>query len=175
MLYSSCSLFCTSDTCPLFNAGPKYIYFWLDDDSKNPIQISAPEYFYALKHFIKRNLTNPYLFPNDSTENFSPRADYIIKASYRRLFRVLAHLYICHFKDFSKLAKDNFNFFEIMNTILIHYSNIAINYKICQPEEFDVFKPIFKKINIHTHRSENTDPNFHSPILTKKLKPKSVQ
>lgn len=172
LLYSSCSLFCTSDTCPLFNAGPKYIYFWLDDNSKNPVQISAPEYFQALKRFIKRNLKNQLLFPPGSTENFSPKANYIIQASYRRLFRVLAHLYICHFKDFTKLAQDNCNFFEIMNTILVHYTNIALHYNICKQEDFAVFEPIFNKIN--NNRNENTDPSFQCPRLSLKIKSESL-
>ena len=40
LLYTSCSLFCTTDTCPMFNAGPQYKYFWEDSDSTNPIQVS---------------------------------------------------------------------------------------------------------------------------------------
>ncbi|KAK8892765.1 Maintenance of ploidy protein mob2 [Tritrichomonas musculus] len=173
LLYSSCSLFCTTDTCPLFNAGPKYIYFWLDDNSRNPVQISAPDYFAALKRFIKRNLKNELLFPNNSSENFSTKANYIIQASYRRLFRVLAHLYICHFDDLTKLSKDNLNFFEVMNTILIHYTNITLINNICQPEDFDVFEPIFSKMD--NNRNENTNPNFHCPLFSIKSKSESLQ
>ncbi|KAK8871507.1 Maintenance of ploidy protein mob2 [Tritrichomonas musculus] len=168
LLYSSCSLFCTTDTCPLFNAGPKYLYFWLDDNSTKPVQISAPEYFDALKHFIKRNLNNKTLFPNNSKNKFSPKALYVIRASYRRLFRILAHLYVCHYDDLSKLAEDNLNFFEIMNTILTHYTNIALLYHICQPEDFAVFEPIFNKIN--ANNNENSNPNFHCPKFSNKSK-----
>lgn len=154
LLYSSCSLFCTTDTCPMFNSGPQYCYFWLDDDSPKPIQMSAPEYFDALKRYIKRNLHNKELFPDESTE-ISPKADNVIKNSYRRLFRILAHLYICHFKEISQLT--DINLFEIMNTILAHYVNIALINQICKMDEFSVFAPILKAIN------EQSTAKFYCP------------
>lgn len=157
LLYSSCSLFCTSDTCPLFNAGPKYCYFWLDDDSSKSLQVSAPEYFDFLKRYIKRNLNNKSLFPDDLNSDLSSKALAVIQTSYRRLFRILAHLYVCHFKDLSNLG--DLNFFEVMNTILTHYANIALIYNICNIEDFDVFKPIFENINSFAN------PNFYCPKL----------
>lgn len=158
LLYSSCSLFCTSDTCPLFNAGPRYCYFWLDDDSSKSLQVSAPEYFDALKRYIKRNLNNKSLFPDDLDDELSSKAVNVIQTSYRRLFRILAHLYVCHFKDISKLG--DLNFFEVMNTILTHYANIALIYNICSIEDFDVFEPIFSNINSFAN------PNFYCPKLS---------
>lgn len=155
LLYSSCSLFCTSDTCPLFNAGPQYCYFWEDDDSPQPIQVSAPEYFDALKRYIKRNLLNKEIFPDEDKGELSPKADEVIKTSYRRLFRILAHLYICHYSDISKLT--DLKYFEIMNTILTHYTNIALLFRVCKIDDFAIFAPVFKAIN------ENSTPTFHCP------------
>lgn len=154
LLYSSCSLFCTSDTCPMFNSGPQYCYFWEDDDSPQPIQVSAPEYFQALKRYIKRNLQNKELFPEES-EELLPKAETVIHTSYRRLFRILAHLYICHFKDISQLK--DINLFELMNTILTHYVNIALIYQVCKMEDFEIFAPIFKAIN------DFPSENFYCP------------
>lgn len=165
LLYSSCSLFCTSDTCPIFNAGPKYCYFWLDDSS-GPLQVSAPEYVDSLKRYIKRNLKNQTLFPKHLKDKFSSKALHIVQASYRRLFRILAHLYVCHNDDLTKLYDENINFFEIMNTILTHYTNFALLYHICQPDDFAVFEPIFNKIN--SHHNENSNPNFHCPKFSNK-------
>lgn len=159
-LYSSCSLFCTSDTCPLFNAGPKYCYFWIDEDSSNSVQVSAPEYFDALKRYIKRNLKNKSLFPKKITGEFSTKAFKVLKTSFRRLFRILAHLYVCHFQDISNLQE--MQFFEIMNTILAHYTNFSILYHLCQPDDFAVFETIFKKIN------ENSTPCFQCPKFSTK-------
>lgn len=157
LLYSSCSLFCTSDTCPLLNAGPKYCYFWEDDDSPQPIQVSAPEYFDALKRYIKRNLLNKELFPDEIKAPLSPKADEIIKTSYRRLFRILAHLYICHYSDISKLT--DLKYFEIMNTILAHYTNFVLLYQVCKLEDFAIFAPVFEAINKET----NSNSHFHCP------------
>lgn len=160
LLYSSCSLFCTSDTCPHFGAGPRYNYLWLDDDSSKSLQISAPDYFDALKRYIKRNLSNKTLFPDKLKGEFSPKALNVIQNSYRRLFRMLAHLYICHFKDISQL--EELEVFKIMNTVLTHYTHIALLYRVCDLDEFKVFEPIFNNINA------NAKPNFHCPKLNSK-------
>lgn len=165
LLYSSCSLFCTSDTCPMFNTGPQFCYFWLDDDSPKPIQMSAPEYFDALKRYIKRNLQNKELFPIESNE-LSQKAGNVLKNSYRRLFRILAHLYICHFKDISNI--NYIDLFEVMNTVLAHYVNIALINRICQMEEFSVFAPILKAINEHS-TSNFYCPKFSASELEKLL------
>ncbi|KAK8838497.1 Maintenance of ploidy protein mob2 [Tritrichomonas musculus] len=154
LLYSSCSLFCTSDTCPLFNSGPQYCYFWVDDDSPHPVQVSAPEYFNALKRYIKRNLLDKELFP-DKAKELSKKADGILKTSYRRLFRILAHLYICHYQDISNIH--DLNIFELMNTVLTHYVNFTLLFGVCQLDEFHIFEPVFKAIN------QNPNPNFHCP------------
>ena len=57
-LFVSSSLFCTSETCPMFNAGPHYHYFWEDEAKEQPIQLSAPEYLMEFKRLTKRTLQN---------------------------------------------------------------------------------------------------------------------
>lgn len=153
MLYSSCSLFCTVDTCPMFNAGPKYCFLWYEDDSSDAVQLSAPEYVQMLKRYIRRHLSNPDLFPKKG--NLSPKARDILQTSYRMLFRVLAHLYICHFPNLIK--SEDIKFVEIINTILAHYTNFAVLYQLVPQEEFEIFAPIYEAIN------RKSSQHFHCP------------
>ena len=145
LLYTSCSLFCTQDTCPLFNAGPHYHYFWEDDDSPQPIQVSAPEYFTNLKRYIKRNLSNQSLFPEKGSGPLSEEATTVLKTCYRRLFRILAHLYMCHFSNIMDIQE--VNVVEIMNTMLAHYTKFAIVSGMIEKEDIEMLKPVFIAIN----------------------------
>lgn len=145
LLYTSCSLFCTTDTCPMFNAGPQYKYFWEDTDSTNTIQVSAPEYFSNLKRYIKRCLQDPNIIPTESWVVMSKEQRDVLKTCYRRLFRILAHLYICHFENISSIKKPNI--VEIMNTILAHYSHFAIENNLIEYKDVEMLAPVFKAIN----------------------------
>lgn len=44
-----------------------------------------------------------------------------------------------------------------MNTILTHYVNITLLFRVCQLEEFQIFEPVFNAINQHPN------PIFHCP------------
>ena len=43
MLYGSVLPYCTSQKCPVMNAGPKYVYNWQEANEK-AVTLSAPEY-----------------------------------------------------------------------------------------------------------------------------------
>jgi hypothetical protein len=47
----------------MFTPGPHSHDFWEHDDTQQPVQLSAPEYFTALNHWIKRSIGNEKLFP----------------------------------------------------------------------------------------------------------------
>lgn len=143
LLYSSCSLFCTVDTCPMFNAGPHYHYFWEDADSEQPVQLSAPEYFNCLKRYIKRNFANQKLFPRESGAKLSEEALTVLRTTYRRLFRILAHLYMCHFSYILK-----FKFENVINTILGHYATFALQYDMISPQDIEMLRPVFTAMSL---------------------------
>jgi MOB kinase activator 1 len=134
------SLFCTVVTCPMFNAGPKYQYFWEDADTA-PVQMSAPDYFSTLKRWIKRALSNRKLFPREPGIPFSPEARETIETAYRRLFRVFAHLYTCHF---AVLQKQGFE--KTVNTLLTHFIVFSLNYSLIPEEELEMLEPVFRSI-----------------------------
>jgi MOB kinase activator 1 len=143
LLFSSCSLFCTVNTCPMFNAGPHYHYFWEDADTPQPVQLSAPEYFNRLKHWIKRNLSNPKLFPTENGSELSQAAFDVLKSTYRRLFRILAHMYMCHFSQIQKL-----NMELVINTLLAHYTMFALQYHLISLADVEMLAPVYQAMNI---------------------------
>lgn len=145
-LYSACSLFCTPDTCPLFNSGPNLEYAWKEEDSEY-IVMSAPEYFNTLKAYIKRILSNSNMFPKDSNAPLSEKANQTLMLIYRRLLRILSHLYMCHFK----LVKNN-GIEIVINTILAHYTIFGTKNGLIDEageNELFVLRPIYEKMGIN--------------------------
>jgi MOB kinase activator 1 len=141
LLFSSCSLFCTVNTCPMFNAGPHYHYFWEDADTPQPVQLSAPEYFNSLKHWIRRNLGDEKLFPKASGAELSSEAIDILKTTFRRLFRIMAHMYMCHFSHIQKQSME-----KVINTVCGHYSTFAMQYEMVQLHDLEMLEPVYEAI-----------------------------
>ena len=142
-LYASCSLFCTSDTCPLFNAGPHYHYFWEDESTTTPMQLSTPEYLIQLRRWTQRQLKNEKLFSRKDGAPLSPEAKVILQTVYRRVTRILAHLYLCHFKA----IREN-NVEPVINTILAHYTLLAFQYNMISPSDVEMLAPVYAAMKI---------------------------
>jgi MOB kinase activator 1 len=140
LFFSSCSLFCTVSTCPMFNAGPEYQYFWEDTDTAR-VQLSAPEYFNTLKRWIRRHLSNRAVFPRESGTRMSPDADDIMKTAYRRMLRVFAHMYTCHFHEIQKQ-----NLEPVANTMLAHYLMFVMMYQLVPFPELSMLMPVVDKL-----------------------------
>ena len=97
MLYGVVSEYCTKETCPIMNAGPKYEYLWADGVKyKKPIKVSAPEYVNLLMDWIEKQINNPKLFPLEHNKPYPNNFKRIVKNIFKRMFRVYAHIYHSH-------------------------------------------------------------------------------
>lgn len=57
--------FCTSESCPVMSAGPKYEYLWADGTNvKHPLKVSAAEYIEYLMTWVENQLNNETIFPS---------------------------------------------------------------------------------------------------------------
>ena len=142
-LYASCSLFCTSDTCPMFNAGPHYHYFWEDESTTTPMQLSTPEYLLQLRRWTKRQLQNEKLFPKKDGTPLTPESKAVLQTIFRRTTRILAHLYLCHFKAIRENQVE-----PVINTILAHYTLLALRYDMISPSDVEMLAPVYTAMHI---------------------------
>ena len=142
LLYSSCSLFCTQETCPMFNAGPHYHYFWEDEETQKPIQLSAPEYFQHLKRWARRTLKDPAIVPTDIGVNLSEDGATKLRSVFRRLFRIISHMYICHFSSIRE-----FNMEPVINTMLMHYTTFGFKFALISATDIEMLEPVFTAMN----------------------------
>jgi len=66
---------------------------------KQAIAVSAPEYVEYLMTWIHEQLDDPTIFPNDCGTPYPKNFVSIVKQIFKRLFRVYAHIYHCHYPE----------------------------------------------------------------------------
>ncbi|KAH9129683.1 hypothetical protein LEN26_005685 [Aphanomyces euteiches] len=105
LLYGTISELCTATTCPEMAAGPSFSYLWADDNGGAPTACPAPVYVSKLLTWVDDKISDPTVFPDHGFETnkaFAAASRTILK----RLFRVYAHIYHHHEKDFITLHAD---------------------------------------------------------------------
>jgi hypothetical protein len=99
MLYGTITDYCTHDSCPVMNAGPKYEYLWADGkEVKKALRVSAPEYIDFLMTWVQKLLDDETVFPSKIGVPFPKNFLSSVKQIFKRLFRVYAHIYHAHFR-----------------------------------------------------------------------------
>jgi len=100
MLYGVLVQRCTNETCPKMSAGPRFEYLWADGKKiKQAIAVSAPEYVEYLMTWVHEQLDDPAIFPSETGVPFPKTFVSVVKQIFKRLFRVYAHIYHCHFPE----------------------------------------------------------------------------
>eukprot|EP01121_Diplochlamys_sp_Union-15-3_P006608 TRINITY_DN1709_c0_g2_i1.p1 TRINITY_DN1709_c0_g2~~TRINITY_DN1709_c0_g2_i1.p1 ORF type:complete len:213 (+),score=32.42 TRINITY_DN1709_c0_g2_i1:55-693(+) len=142
MLYDSVNQFCTKESCPVMNAGPKYEYHWADGQTiKKAIKCSAPEYVEYLMTWIQKLLDNEKVFPSKVGNEFPKNFLTIIKNIFKRLFRVYAHLYLSHIKQIQDLQVD-----AHLNTSFKHFIHFVEHHQLIAEKEKAPLTDLIKKM-----------------------------
>ena len=117
LLYGVIAEFCTEQACPVMCAGPKYEYMWADGQTvKRPMAVSAPRYVDFLMTWVQNQLDDEKLFPTQLGVPFPPDFLERVQNIFKRLFRVYAHIYYCHFERMSALGAE-----PHLNTCFRHF------------------------------------------------------
>ena len=117
LLYGVIAEFCTEQACPIMCAGPKYEYMWADGkEIKRPMAVSAPRYVDFLMTWVQNQLDDEKLFPTQLGVPFPPDFVERVQNIFKRLFRVYAHIYYCHFERMSALGAE-----PHLNTCFKHF------------------------------------------------------
>ena len=118
-------------SCPTMNAGAKYEYRWADGVRiKKPIECSAPKYVDYLFQWVEIQVDNPELFPQTPGAVYTPQFRSVAKTILRRLFRVYAHIYHCHFREVCRLGAE-----AHLNTCFKHFVYFVQEFKLIDSSE----------------------------------------
>mmetsp|Transcript_4027 Transcript_4027/g.5993 ORF Transcript_4027/g.5993 Transcript_4027/m.5993 type:complete len:238 (+) Transcript_4027:2-715(+) len=117
LLYGVLMDTCTPACCPTMTAGPKFEYKWADGVKvRKPIRCSAPKYIDYLMTWVQSTLDDEKMFPIRVGVPFPPNILDVIKTMFKRLFRVYAHMYICHFAALQEMGAE-----PHLNTCFRHF------------------------------------------------------
>ena len=113
------------------NAGPKYEYLWADGTTiKKPISCSAPRYVDYLFTWVQNLLEDERIFPTEIGTPFPPDFLEYIRNIFKRLFRVYAHIYYCHFERMGQLGAE-----PHLNTCFKHYMYFVYEFNLIPRKE----------------------------------------
>jgi len=142
LLYGSITEFCTATSCEVMSAGPKYEYQWMDGvDIKKPIRVPAPDYVNYLMNWVQKQLDDETVFPSKVEVAFPKEFIPTVKTIFKRLFRVFAHIYYCHFDKIISLD------LEIhLNTTFKHFYYFSKEFDLIENKEMVVLAELIENL-----------------------------
>ncbi|KAJ1498616.1 Maintenance of ploidy protein mob2 [Coelomomyces lativittatus] len=136
MFYGTIAEFCTSKECPTMACGPGVDYAWTDAQ-KRTSKVPAPLYVDYTTTWIQGAFDDPSQFPTKSGQSFPKDHMVTLKNIFKHLFRVLAHLYYCHYTHFLHLHQESH-----LNTMLAHFVCYCKTFDLIEKKEMDVLKTL---------------------------------
>jgi len=122
---------CTPISCPTMSAGRKYEYKWADGQKiKKPLRCTAPKYMDYMMTWVQETLDDETLFPVRVGEPFPPSARETLSTIFKRLFRVYAHIYTCHFEKMMELGAE-----AHLNTCFRHFVTFVHEFSLIDQQE----------------------------------------
>lgn len=141
MLYGTLTEFCTPESCPIMQAGPKYTYLWADGVKiRKPIEVSAPEYVDYMMSWVQMQLDDQTLFPSKIGVPFPKNFRSICKTILKRLFRVYAHIYHAHFDKVVQLEEERH-----LNTSFKHFIFFVSEFDLMGSSEMAPLNELIKR------------------------------
>mmetsp|Transcript_76763 Transcript_76763/g.152198 ORF Transcript_76763/g.152198 Transcript_76763/m.152198 type:complete len:282 (+) Transcript_76763:93-938(+) len=135
------SEFCTSACCSVMSAGPKYEYLWADSQRyPKPTKVSAPEYIGLLFQWVKAQLDDEKVFPTQIGAPFPPDFRERVHNICKRLFRVYAHIFYCHFERVVELS-----FEAHLNSCFKHFMYFILEFDLVRAEELRPLQPLMDR------------------------------
>eukprot|EP00041_Stephanoeca_diplocostata_P036343 m.1321437 g.1321437 ORF g.1321437 m.1321437 type:complete len:213 (+) comp24846_c0_seq49:361-999(+) len=142
MLYGTLTEFCKDESCPVMSAGPKYEYLWADGVSiKKPVKVSAPKYIDYMMSWVQQQLDDEQIFPSRMGDSFPKNFMSIVKVILKRLFRVYAHIYHCHFEKVCQLEEERH-----LNTSFKHFVFFINEFQLIDPKELSPMKDLIERL-----------------------------
>jgi len=139
LVHGMASEFCTHDSCPVMSAGPKYEYLWADSNTK-PTKVSAPEYMQKLFQWVSSQLDDEKIFPTQLGAPFPDDFIERVQNIFKRLFRVYAHIFYCHFERIVEMS-----FEAHLNSCFKHFMYFIEEFDLVRPEELKPLQPLIDR------------------------------
>lgn len=102
---------------------------WTDQDRKAQ-HVSASQYIDYVMTWLNAQLSDESAFPTRAGQEFSKDFVQLIKLAFKRMFRVLAHIYHSHYEKIVALQVE-----AHLNTLFVHFVCFALEFDLVEKKE----------------------------------------
>lgn len=142
LIYGTISEECTTESCPVMSGGPKYEYYWADNDKyKKPTALPAPQYISLLMDWVDNQVNDEHLFPPSQDTPFPKNFQSVAKNIFKRLFRVFVHVYIHHFNKILSLGAE-----AHINQCYKHFYHFITEFNLIEKRELNPLREMTIKM-----------------------------
>ncbi|KAJ3448003.1 mob kinase activator-like [Anaeramoeba flamelloides] len=140
---------CTTETCPKMTAGPRYEYYW--KEGKKLVQTtyllnffffySSNDYMNRLLLWVDELTEDPKIFPPMENDPFPKHFKKYVAVIFKRLFRVYAHIFTCHFRDIQDMGTE-----PHFNSCYKHFLLFVLHFKLLKKSDLEPLKVLNEKL-----------------------------
>eukprot|EP00947_MAST-08B_sp_MAST-8B-sp1_P003097 g3097.t1 len=151
LVFGAVSDLCTPASCPCMSAGPRYTYLWADGVTiRTPIRVAAHEYVEFLMEWVDVQTNNQRIFPLDGAYPLE-ELEATVRQIFKRLFRVLAHCYHSHIRQF-----DTLGLVAHLNTVFKHFILFILEHDLVPRRELAPMQLVIGRI----HQNDGNRTSF---------------
>ncbi|KAG0244734.1 maintenance of ploidy protein mob2 [Mortierella sp. GBAus27b] len=129
MFYGSIADFCTARECPNMSAGSGSEYLWMDGQKKSS-KVPAPQYIDFVMSWIQTLINDENTFPTKDGRDFPPTFQQTVRAIFKQLIRVFAHVYHSHYDKMLSLCQEGH-----FNSLFAHFVSFGREYDLLDKKD----------------------------------------
>ncbi|KAG0315452.1 Maintenance of ploidy protein mob2 [Dissophora globulifera] len=129
MFYGSVSDFCTARDCPNMSAGAGSEYLWMDGQKKSS-KVPAQQYIDFVMSWIQTLINDENTFPTKDGHDFPPTFQQTVRAIFKQLIRVFAHVYHSHYDKMLALCQEGH-----FNSLFAHFVSFGREFDLLDKKD----------------------------------------
>ncbi|KAF8937642.1 Maintenance of ploidy protein mob2 [Haplosporangium gracile] len=129
IFYGSISDFCTPRECPNMSAGSGCEYFWMDGQKKTN-KVPASQYIDFVMNWIQTLINDENTFPTKDGRDFPPTFVQTVRAIFKQLTRVFAHVYHSHYDKMLSLCQE-----AHFNSLFAHFVSFGREFDLLDKKD----------------------------------------
>ncbi|KAF8963985.1 Maintenance of ploidy protein mob2 [Entomortierella lignicola] len=137
---------CFMDQCPIFAPAAivpicqqeqgKFEYLWMDGQKKTS-KVPAPQYIDFVMNWIETLINDENTFPTKDGRDFPPTFQQTVRAIYKQLIRVFAHVYHSHYDKMLSLCQEGH-----FNSLFAHFVSFGREFDLLDKKDIVPLQPL---------------------------------
>ncbi|KAI9225645.1 MAG: Mob1/phocein, partial [Piptocephalis tieghemiana] len=140
LFYGAIADYCTTRECPSMSAGPGTDFTWTDA-SKKSLKLAAPTYVDYVMSWVQNLIDSEDVFPTKSDNGFSQDFVQTVRAIFKQLHRIFAHIYFSHYDQILGLHTEGH-----LNSLYAHFIVFSREFDLLEKKELSVMADLVSEM-----------------------------